>query len=66
MQDISNLGIRKQGIILCFNAYNSKFGRYPNNSQELTSVTSSRLSEDRFKKYRQWFIEFIGETESNE
>jgi len=56
-QDLSSLGIRRIGIIACFNQYHVKHGRFPENPQELNEVTSTLLSEDRFKKHQAWFLE---------
>lgn len=59
--NMNTLGIRKQGIYLCFTSYKQRFGRYPETSEELTAVTSTRLSDHRFKKYSDWFYGFTGE-----
>ena len=53
--DTSTLGIRRIGVLICFNQYHVKHGRYPKDAKELSEVTSTVLSPDRFRKYSAWF-----------
>jgi hypothetical protein len=63
MKKIESLGIRRQGIILSFNAFKAKFGFYPNIPEDLLEVSTTKLSDASFYKYRKWFFEFTGEKE---
>ncbi len=54
----NNLGIRKLGIIVCFQKFHAENQRYPDTPEELSTVTSSVLHENRFLKYKSWFHEY--------
>ncbi len=61
MSDLKNIGIRKIGILVCFQTYKAEFKDYPKNPEELHKVTGSLLPKSSFKKYQKWFFEYIGE-----
>jgi hypothetical protein len=58
---LNNLGIRKRGIYMCFKVFHFHNGRYPDNPDDLLTVTSSVINEKNFQKYKEWFLKFIGD-----
>ncbi len=53
--DLSKVGIRRIGILVCFNQYHLQHNRYPKDADELLEVTSTVLTPASFKKYSDWF-----------
>ena len=61
MQDISKLTLKRIGILISFNQYKARNGRYPETPEELNEVTTSLLHQKKFKEQKRWFHEFTGE-----
>lgn len=61
---LSEYGIRKRGIYICFQDFFYKNSRYPDNPKELLTVTSSVIDEKNFLKYKEWFLELIGDSDA--
>ena len=63
MQNLTQYGLRRNGIYACFKAYHAEHNKYPDTPDELLAVTSSVIDEKNFQKYRKWFLEFIGDSD---
>ena len=53
-----NLGIRRLGIVQCFDTFYLLHKSFPETPEELATVTSTILPEKQFEKYRKWFLDY--------
>jgi len=60
MAQFQHLTIREIGILISFESYKAEHGRYPENGEELSTVTRTELQPHRFKYWSEKFYALQG------